>query len=128
MKHWKSILLLVLVFLTGIVAGVAGSRAMARLIAAKATDHPEWAQMVIERSLNRRLGLDENQKAQLHDIMTDARGQITTLRGEYRPKIEVIYLQTDSQIQGMLKPEQLERYKKIREQEHPMLRSLRLTP
>ncbi len=60
--------------------------------------------------------------------MDDARIQILVLRTEYHPKIEAIYAQTDAKIQAMLQPEQLERYQKIREQEHPMLRSLRLTP
>src|SRR5580692_8802855 len=99
MKHWKSILLLALVFLTGLVAGIAGTRAVARRVAEKASTQPEWAQMVIERGLSRKLHLDADQQTQLHDIMDDARGQITTLKGEYRPKIEVIYTQTDSKIQ-----------------------------
>ena len=128
MKNWKSILLLLLVFLTGIVVGVAVTRAVTRRVAERATSNPEWAQMVIERSLDRRLKLDANQREQLHTIMDDARGQITTLRTEVHPKIEAIYQQTDAKIQALLQPDQLARYQKIRELEHPMLRSLRLTP
>ena len=124
MKHWKSILLLGLVFLTGIVAGVAGTRAMARRAVTQASVHPEWAQMVLERNLTRRLWLDEDQQAQLHEVMTDARGQVMTLRQEYRPRMEALYQQTDARIEVFLRPKQRERYEKIRQQERQMFRPL----
>ncbi len=125
MIHWKSIVLLALVFVTGIVAGVAGTRAMARQAVAQASAHPEWVQMALERNLSRRLHLDADQEAQLHDVMTDARGQVLSLRQEYRPRMQMIYQETDAKIEAFLRPGQRERYEKIRQQERQMFRPVR---
>ena len=125
MKHWKSIALLALVFVTGIVAGVAGTRAMARQAVTQASAHPEWVQMALERNLSRRLHLDADQEAQLHDVMTDARGQVLSLRQEYRPRMQTIYQETDAKIETFLRPGQRERYEKIRQQDRQMFRPLR---
>ena len=125
MKHWKSILLLALVFFTGIVLGVVGTRAVTRHFARMAIAHPERMQFFIERNLGRRLHLDADQQAQLHDILTDTRGQMKTVREEFRPKVEEIFTNTDTKIEAMLTPEQQARYEKIKEADHPLLRSLR---
>jgi hypothetical protein len=125
---WKSILLLTLVFATGLIAGVAGTRAVARRMTDEAVTHPEHAQMVLERNLTRRLWLDQDQQAQLHGIMTDARGQIVVLRQQYQPQIQTIYLQTDSRIEAMLRRGQLERYEKIRQEQRTLFRPLRQGP
>ena len=128
MKHWKSILLLALVFLTGIVVGVAGTRAVARRALQQAEAHPERLQRIIEHSLTRRLRLDEGQQAKLHDIMTDARGQMRSLRQEYRPKAAAVFQGADEKIAAILTPEQLERYERLKQADHPLLRSLRQEP
>lgn len=125
MIHWKSIALLALVFLTGIVAGVVGTRAMARQAVAQASAHPEWVQMNLERNLSRRLWLDGDQQAQLHEVMTDARGHVADLRQEYRPRMQMIYQETDAKIEAFLRPGQRERYEKIRQQERQMFRPVR---
>ena|ERR1700744_2117037 len=125
MKSFKSILLLALVFLAGMVAGVAGARAIARHAEQVAINNPERAQQIIERNLSRRLRLNADQQAQLHVIMTGARGQMVALRQEYRPQIETIYQQTDAKITGLLTPAQQARYEKIRQEEHVLFRPLR---
>jgi Spy/CpxP family protein refolding chaperone len=125
MKKWKSILLLSLVFFTGVVLGVVGTRAVSRHFTQMAIAHPERMQFFIERNLTRRLGLSADQQAQLHDILTDTRGQMRTLRQEFRPKVETIFVDTDTKIDAILTPEQQARYEKIKEADHPLLRSLR---
>jgi len=128
MKRWKSILLLALVFLTGIVVGVVGTRAVVRFAWRQAEVHPERVQRIIERNLTRRLRLDERQQARLHDIMTDARGQMRALREEYRPKAGAVYQEADEKITAMLTSDQLERYQRLKLADHPLLRSLRQEP
>lgn len=125
MKRWKSILLLALVFFAGVVLGVAGTRAVTRHLTRMAIAHPERVQFVIERSLTRRLHLTTDQQAQLHDILTDTRTQMKTLREEFRPKVQAIYLDTDTKIDAILTPDQQAKYEKIKEADHPLLRSLR---
>ena len=125
MKLWKSILLLSLVFFAGVVLGVVGTRAVTRHFAQMAIAHPERLQFFVERNLTRRLRLDADQQAQLHDILTDTRSQMKTVREEFRPKVEAIFTNTDAKIDAILTPEQQARYEKIKEADHPLLRSLR---
>ena len=122
---WKSILLLALVFFAGVVLGVVGTRAVTRHFTQVAIAHPERVQMLIERALTRRLHLSTDQQSQLHDILTDTRGQMKTVREEFRPKVEAIFLDTDTKIDAILTPEQQTKYEKIKEADHPLLRSLR---
>ena len=125
MKRWKSILLLSLVFFAGIVLGVVGTRAVTRHLNQIAIAHPERVQFFIERSLTRRLRLNPDQQAQLHDILTDTRSQMKTLRADFRPKVEAVYLDTDTKIDAILTPEQQAKYEQIKEADHPLLRSWR---
>ena len=125
MKRWKSILLLTLVFFAGIVFGVVGNRAVTRHFTQIAIAHPERVQMRIERGLTRRLQLSADQQAQLHAILTDTRSQMKTVREEFRPKVQAIYQETDTKIDAILTPDQQTNYDKIKEADHPLLRSLR---
>lgn len=125
MKRWKSILLITLVFFAGIVLGVVGTRAATRHFTRLAITHPERVQFAIERSLTRRLRLDADQQTKLHTILTDTRSQMKTLREEFRPRVQAIYSETDTNIEAILTPDQQAKYEKIKEADHPLLRSLR---
>lgn len=125
MKRWKSILLLALVFFAGIVFGVVGTRAATRHFTQMAIAHPERVQMKIERALTRRLQLSADQQAQLHNILSDTRTQMKALREEFRPKVQAIYQETDTNINAILTPDQQTRYDQIKAADHPLLRSLR---
>lgn len=125
MKKWKSILLLALVFFAGLTVGVVGTRVVVRHFVQQALTHPERVQSLMERNLARRLRLDNDQQVKVHAIMTDARGQLTSLRKEFQPQAAEVFHATDQKISALLTPEQQARYDKFKERNWPALRTLR---
>jgi Spy/CpxP family protein refolding chaperone len=128
MKNWKSILLLALVFFAGVFAGVVGTRAVVRRVVQQAIAHPEKMQALLERNLTRKLRLDASQQLQVHDILTEARGQLRGLRQEFQPQAAAVLRGTDEKISALLTPEQQARYEKLKAEERPLLRALRPEP
>jgi hypothetical protein len=122
MRNWKSVLLLVLVFLAGIAVGVVGTRAVVRRVVQQALVHPERVQSLLERNLTRRLRLDNEQQVKLHAILTDTRSQMTDLRKEFQPQAAAVLQDTDKKISALLTPDQQARYEKFKERGWPMLR------
>ena len=117
MKHWKSILLLGLVFLAGIGVGALGVRVAVRRAVQQAVAHPERVHLLAEHNLARKLRLDEAQRGQLHEIMTAARGQLRELRRDFQPKLSAVTQDTEEKISALLTPEQLARFKKIKKED-----------
>jgi len=128
MKVFKSLLLLALVFFAGIVIGVVGTRVVVRHAVQQAVLHPERVQAVIERNLARRLRLDGGQQAKLHEILSEAHGQLKDLRREYQPQVIVVVSNTEQQIDAILTPGQQARFEKLKEENRPLLRAIRQTP
>jgi hypothetical protein len=128
MKVFKSLLLLALVFFAGIVIGVVGTRVVVRHAVQQAVLHPERVQAVIERNLARRLRLDGGQQAKLHEILSEAHGQLKDLRREYQPQVIVVVSHTEQQIDAILTPGQQARFEKLKEENRPLLRAIRQTP
>ncbi|HXR05656.1 MAG TPA: periplasmic heavy metal sensor [Verrucomicrobiae bacterium] len=114
MKTFKILLLVGLVFLAGVVAGVVGTRIAIRHWVRSAIQRPQMVQTLIERRLNRQLRLDANQQAQVHQILTGARGQLRELRQEYRPQVVLIVSNADVEISALLTPAQQRRFEKMK--------------
>jgi hypothetical protein len=114
MKTFKLVLLLALVFLSGAVAGVVGTRAVVRRVVQQAVLHPERVQSVIERSLTRKLKLDAGQQVKLRGILSGAHGQLKDLRREYGPQYGLIVSNVSGQITAMLSPEQQVRFQELK--------------
>jgi len=125
MKNWKSILLLFLVFFAGIAVGVVGTRMVVRRMVQQAVNHPERVQFFMEGRLKGRLRLDREQQIQLHNILTDARGQLGSLRKEFQPQAAQVIHDTDVKISAMLTPEQEVLYERFKERNWPVMRGLR---
>ena len=128
MKVFKSLLLLALVFFAGIVIGIVGTRVVVRHAVQQAVLHPERVQAVLERNLAHRLRLDGGQQVKLHEILSEAHGQLKDLRREYQPQVIVVVSHTEQQIDAILTPGQQARFKKLEEENRPLLRAIRQTP
>jgi Spy/CpxP family protein refolding chaperone len=124
MKNYKSILLLVLVFLAGTVTGVVGTRAVLRHIVHQAILHPDRAQAFMERSLARRLQLDTEQQAKLHQIFMDAHARLKDLRHEYQPQFFEVLSNADGQITALLTPEQQAKFEQLKAKNHPLWQAM----
>jgi len=121
MKTFKSILLLVLVFFAGGVTGVVVTRAVVRHMVREAILHPDRVQTVMERTLTRRLRLDDEQQVKLHQILLDAHGQLQALRQQYRPQLAEVFSNANEQITLLLTPEQQARFEKLKSENRPLL-------
>ena len=128
MKNWKSLLLLALVFFSGMAVGVVGTRIVVRRVVQQAIAHPEKAQFLMERSLTRKLRLDSGQEVKLHEILSAARTQLRELRQEFQPQTAAVWRGTEEKIAAVLTSEQQARYEKLKEQNRPLLRALRAEP
>lgn len=124
MKNWKVLLLLALVFFAGIAVGVVGTRVVVRHMVQQAITHPERMQNFMERSLTRRLLLDNEQQVKLHEILSDMRGQLQILRKEFQPQAAAAITNADQKITSLLTPEQQARFEKFKERNWPALRTL----
>lgn len=60
------------------------------------------------------LNLSADQKTQVHQILSDTRGQLQTLRKESEPRFEEIRRQADERLQKVLTPEQWQQFQKER--------------
>jgi hypothetical protein len=126
MKTFKLIFLLALVFFAGTIAGVVATRAVVRHAVREAVANPERVQLIIERRLAWRLRLDNDQRAKLHDILSDTHGQLADLRRQYRPQVVSILGHADSQITALLTPAQQDRYEKFKQENRPLLQAIRM--
>jgi hypothetical protein len=128
MKLFKSLLLLTLVFFAGVVAGVVGTRAVVRHVVGEAILHPEKMQSAMERSLTRRLRLDNGQQVKLHQILTDAHGQLKALRAEYQPQFFEVVSNAGGQIGAMLTPDQRVKFEKMKAENRPLMQAVQQNP
>jgi Spy/CpxP family protein refolding chaperone len=125
MKVFKSILLLALVFFAGVAGGVVGTRMAVRHIVQQAVLHPERVQALMERNITRRLRLDNEQQAKLHEIFLDAHGQLKDLRREYQPQVILVVSNAEEQITAILTPEQQARFEKLKAENRQLLYMMR---
>jgi len=128
MKNWKSILLLLLVFMAGLVVGVVGTRIAVRHFVQRAMTNPDRVQGFVERDLAWKLRLDESQRVQLHKILSTSRGQLRELRQQIQPQMTLVFSNANSQITAMLTPEQQARYERFKSSNYLLARPPRPLP
>ena len=108
MKKWKAVVGIVLVFILGVVAG--------GLVSMKVCRHkrpgPPPVSAVMDK-LDKRLGLNTGQHAQVEAIIRDARGQMDSVRKETLPRIDSIMGSARDRIRAALTPEQREKFERL---------------
>ena len=101
--------------------GRRGTRIAIRHWVRSAMLRPQMVQTLVERRLKWQLRLDANQQAQVHQILTGARGQLKSLRQEYRPQVVLIVSNADVEISALLTPAQQERFEKMKRESREFL-------
>ena len=99
-----------LIFVLGFAAGVLALNVYKRW-GRTGAEQPREARF--ERMLDR-LQLNADQKTQVHQILSDTRGQLQALRKESEPRFEEIRHQADERLQKVLTPEQWQQFQKER--------------
>ena len=110
-SKWQVRLAVLLVFVLGCVAGGLGLNAYQKYsrTRAQATRHERFEQML------NRLQLSEEQKTQVHQILSETRDQLQSLRKESEPRFATIRTQADERLQKVLTPEQWRQFQQERD-------------
>ena len=105
---WQVRVAALLIFVVGFAAGALALNVYKRWGRSGAQ---ETRQDRFERMLDR-LNLSAEQKTQVHQILSDTRGQLQTQRKESEPRFEEIRRQADERLQKVLTPEQWQQFQK----------------
>ncbi|MCH1506630.1 MAG: hypothetical protein L7V86_23845 [Verrucomicrobiales bacterium] len=116
----KLIIAFVVLFLTGVVTGVMGTRIVYRNKLAKALERPSILSERVETSLGN-LSLSPEQDQKIAQILTESREQRQNLRGEFRPRLWTILTETRRKIDSELTPEQRSQFRNAVRDNLPLL-------
>lgn len=109
-SKWQVRVAALLIFVVGFAAGALALNAYKRW---GRTGAQQGRQDRFEQMLNR-LNLTADQKTQVHEILSDTRGQLQTLRKESEPRFTEIRRQADERLQKVLTAEQWQQFQKER--------------
>jgi Spy/CpxP family protein refolding chaperone len=109
-SKWQVRVAALLIFVIGFAAGALALNAYKRWgrTGAESTRQHRFDQMLD------RLQLTGEQKTQVHQILSDTRGQLQNLRKESEPRFAEIRQQADERLQKVLSPEQWQQFQKER--------------
>ena len=110
----------VVLFLTGVVTGVMGTRIVYRNMLAKALERPSILSERVEASLGN-LSLSPEQAQKISQILTESREQSQNLREEFRPRFWTILTETRRKIDSELTPEQRSQFRRAVRDDLPLL-------
>ncbi len=110
----------VLLFLTGVITGVMGTRIVYRKMLANALERPSILWERVEASLGN-LSLSPEQGQKIGQIVTESREQSQNLREEFRPRLWTILTETHQKIDSELTPEQRSQFRRAVRDDLPLL-------
>ena len=110
----------VMLFLTGVVTGVMGTRIVYRNMLANALERPSILSERVAASLGK-LSLSPEQDQKIAQILTESREQSQNLREEFRPRFWTILTETRRKIDGELTPEQRSQFHRAVRDDLPVL-------
>ncbi len=112
-RRWLTVLLALLIFGAGLASGVALTVAVAVHRLQYLIHHPDEAPARIAARLERRLGLDEQQKAKVEAILAKRQAELMTLRGQFQPQVVEQLNRLREEIGAVLTEPQRERWQRM---------------
>jgi Spy/CpxP family protein refolding chaperone len=109
-SRWQVRIAALLVFVLGFAAGALVFTAYQRWSRNRA---PQSRQERFEKMLDS-LQLNNDQRTQVHQILTDTREQLHALRKESEPRFDEIRKQADERLQKVMTPEQWQKFQQMR--------------
>jgi len=109
-----------LIFLTGTLFGVMGTRAVFRHMLAEALERPSILSESAESSLDS-LSLNPDEHDTITRLLAESRTEIQTLREEFRSRFLNILTETRRKIDNELTPEQRRQFRREVRDELPLL-------
>jgi len=116
MKTIKVIGVLVLIFVAGFSGGVVATRVIVRQMVREARRDPMTPIVLrtnIEQHFFRTMRLPPEQQKQIREILKDARDRRRPIMEQYQPQLDAITIETRSNINAKLTPDQQERFKEF---------------
>ena len=113
MKTLKPWIVLGLVFATGVIVGVCGTRVAVQKIVEQAMNRPELVRDRMERELARDLSLTPEQRPRVHEIMLRSHEEIHALRRDVQPRLGLILRRSAREIRDVLNEEQRQKFDRI---------------
>ena len=114
MKKWRSITIIILIFLLGALAGSLVTYGVyQQKMEGIIRGEPSSMQESIVRRLNRELQLESSQVERLRIIVMETHDEIRKVRQQVRPQIEEILARSQNRVRAILSPVQLEKFEKI---------------
>ncbi|HEX3279809.1 MAG TPA: hypothetical protein VHR36_01145 [Pyrinomonadaceae bacterium] len=110
-SKWQVRVAALLIFVLGVAAGALALNGYQRWSRSRAEGS---RQQRFERMLDR-LQLNADQKAQVHQILSETREQLQNLRKESEPRFDTIRQQADERLQKVLTPEQWKQFQQERD-------------
>lgn len=98
------------------VLGFSGGALSFNAYRAWARSHSEGSRRAGFDNMLDQLQLNDDQKAQVHQILGETRQQLQALRQEQEPRVNEIRKQTDERLQKVLSPEQWKKFQQRREE------------
>ena len=110
----------VVLFITGVITGVMGTRIVYRNMLANALERPSILSKRVEASLGN-LSLSSEQDIKIAQILTESREQNQNLRKQFRPQFWTILTETRRKIDSELTPEQRSQFRSAVRDDLPLL-------
>jgi len=109
-RRWLTIVLALAIFAAGFATG-AGVTALAAVNRIQyAIQHPELAPARVAKMLQRRLRLDDDQRAKVERIIAERQTRLATIRRQFQPLITLQLNQLRDEIGEVLNTDQRERW------------------
>ena len=109
-RKWQVRLAAILIFLLGVAAGALALNAYKRWSrSSEVSRQDRFGHMLDDLQLN------DEQKKQAHQILTDTREQLQALRKESEPRFAEIRRQADERLQKVLTPDQWKQFQQERD-------------
>ena len=108
---WKAIVGVILIYIFGVLSGIAGTSIYAHHKIRAILRHPALTLMRgMETRLTEGLHLDNNQKEKIHQCFMENLKSRAELEVHIQPQIRLLNLETVREISATLRPDQLERF------------------
>jgi hypothetical protein len=108
---WKAAIGVILVFILGWVGGALITLLiMHHRMTVLVRSDPEQMAILLERQTTRNLGLDENQKKQIHALLVENLRERTQLQRQIQPQVRSVNGQTLQQIDAVLTADQQQKF------------------
>lgn len=112
-RRWLTLLFAGLIFCAGLVSGAGFVTIVAVHRLQYAIHHPEEAPARVATTLQRRLSLDDDQKAKVEAIVAKRQVELMAIRQEFQPKVMQQLDQIRTEVGEVLNESQRERWTKM---------------